>query len=239
MAKGGFTTGCLYKTERGLEEIIKLYHALGADAIEVSFPKHLELMNFNLTQQTIQDIRKYDFVTLHAPWKEIRYKDNIETKKLFEKLEYLSENLNAKGIVLHPDTIDDFSVLEKSGLPFLLENMDPRKVFGTKAEDFEKLKQNYNLGFVLDLFHAYENDNSMNLAIQFLDIMGNKLSHFHVSGPNEEHRHKPTYSSTNKDSIIKILELKKEIPRISEGIILSNVEEVIRKELEFLKNVAV
>ena len=236
MKKVGFSTGCLYKTGIKIEEIIKLYNSIGANAIEISFGSLHELSNFNLTQEIIQDVKKYDFVSLHAPW-DIRYGNNKKTQKIITKLEYLFKNLTAEGIVLHPDTIDSFSFLEKSSLPFLLENMDPRKKFGTHPDSFERLRKGYEFKFVLDLFHAYENDFSMKLAKEFLKVMGNDLNHFHVSGLLGDSRHIPTYSADNKESIIEIINLERDIPRISEGNIFNNIEKTLFEELNFLKNV--
>ena len=236
MKKVGFSTGCLYKTSIKIKEIIKLYNSIGANAIEISFGSLHELSKFNLTQEIIQDVKKYDFVSLHAPW-DIRYGDNKKTQKIITKLEYLFKNLNAEGIVLHPDTIDSFPFLEKLSLPFLLENMDPRKKFGTHPDFFEKLKKGYEFKFVLDLFHAYENDFSMNSSRDFLKVMGNDLNHFHVSGIFGNNRHALTYSADNKESIVEIINLRKNVPIISEGNISNNIEQTILEELDFLKNV--
>lgn len=236
MKKVGFSTGCLYKTGMEIEEIIKLYYSLGANAIEISFGHLPELSNFNLTQEIIKDVKKYDFVTVHAPW-DIRYGDNEKTKKIITKLEYLSKSLNAEGIVLHPDTVDSFSFLEKLGLPFLLENMDSRKKFGTHPDSFERLRKGYEFKFVLDVKHAEEHDCSMKLSRELLEVMGDRLNHFHVSGSDELNKHIPTYSAENRDFIAEILNLKKEVPRISEGIIFNNIEQTIAEELDFLKNI--
>lgn len=236
MKRVGLSTGCLYKAGVGIEEAIKLYKSLGANAIEISFGHSPELFDFNLTQETIKEVRKYDSVSLHGPW-DIRYDKNIKTEQVIEKLRYFSENLGAEGIVVHPDTVDSFSVLEKSGLPFLIENMDTRKKFGTHPDAFERIKQAYGFGFVLDIKHAEDHDYSMELAKKLLDVMADRLAHFHVSGSDHNNKHMPTYAAKNKDSIAEILSLGKDVLRISEGIISDNIEQTISEELAFLRSV--
>jgi len=236
MSKAGFSTGCLYKAGVKVEDAIKLYHSLGANAIEISFGHLPELSKFNLTQEIIKDVKKYDFVSLHAPW-DIRYGNNEKTQKIISKLGFFSKNFGAEGIVVHPDSVDSFSILEESGFLFLMENMDSRKKFGTHPDAFERLKEGYRFGFVLDVKHAEDHDYSMKLSKSFLDVMGNRLNHFHVSGTDCNKKHMPTYAARNKDSIADVLNLRKNVPRISEGIISSDIEQTISEELDFLRGV--
>jgi len=236
MVNIGFTTGCLYRSKVTFDDRIKLYHSLGANAIELSLATPGELFEYNLTEETIKDINKYTSVSIHAPWKEVRYNSGSETKKIIDKLRVLYEKLPIDGLVLHPDTIDNFEILDQSGLPFLLENMDRRKSYGTHPEQFRELKSKYNFGFVLDVEHAYEHDPTMQLAREFIDAMGDKLKHMHVSGFNESEIHVPTYCAVNKDEISKMLNVGLNVPIILEGILLEDIENSIKKELEFVRN---
>lgn len=235
MLKVGLSTGCVHKAGLGVNEAIKLYRSLGANAIEISFGHSPELSGFNLTQELIQEVRKYDFVSLHGPW-DIRYGKNEKTQEIIDKLGYVFENLKAHGIVVHPDTVDSFYILQKSGLPFLIENMDTRKEFGTSPGDFKRLKKGYGFGFVLDVKHAGDHDSSMKLGRELLDIMDSRLKYFHVSGSDHNGRHVPTYSVGEKEGIIKILE-SRDVPRISEGCIDDNVRQTVLEELAFLRSI--
>ena len=236
MANIGFATGSLYRTEIPFDERIKLYYSLGADAIELSFATPNQLFDYHLSEQAKNNIEKFASVSIHAPWKEVRYWDNSETQKIIDKLRTLCSKLPVEGLVLHPDTIDNFEILDQSGLPFLLENMDRRKSYGTHPEQFRELKRKYNFGFVLDIQHAYEHDSSMQLAKELIDVMGNKLKHMHISGYSESEIHVPTHCAVNKKEITEILRMGLNVPIILEGILLEDIQNSIKKELEYIRN---
>ena len=107
MAEVGFTTDSIYKSKIRFGKVIKLYRSLGADAIELSFATPDKLFGYNLSEQAINDVKKFSFTTIHAPWKEVIYDENPRTEKIMEKLKLLCDNFSAKGIVLHPD---DFKI---------------------------------------------------------------------------------------------------------------------------------
>lgn len=236
MAKAGFSTGCLYKTNMPLDERIKLFHSVGAEAIELSFSSPKDLEKFKLTTKLIKNILKFDYISVHAPWTDIKYTPEQKTENVIKKLLEINCAVPIDGIVIHPDTIHGFSELEKSRLPFLLENMDARKEYGRFPEEFKRLKRKSFYGFVFDIFHSYENNKSINSALRFLDIMKDKLHHIHVSGITGEQRHSPAYRADNLSYIVKILEKCIDFPKISEGVLSENITESASRELKFLKN---
>jgi hypothetical protein len=231
----GFSTGSLYKSNMDLNERIKLYNSLGASAIELGFSTPNELFEYDLNKDAIKDLKKYDFVSIHAPWKKIVYGANTNTNEVLKKLEKICQKTNIDGIVLHPDTIDDFKLLEKSNLPFLLENMDQRKDFGTYIEDFKFLNCTNNLGYVLDLQHAYEHDPSMDMAYKLLEVMGDRLSHLHVSGQLGNEMHVPIHMAGNRSEITSILTLGVNVPKIFEGVLEGDIKDTIKKEISYVK----
>lgn len=235
MSEIGFTTGSLYLTKIPFDDRIKLYNSLGASAIELSFSTPSHLLNYNLTEYAIKLINKYKYVSMHAPWIDVKYNSNETSKEVIKKLEYLCKKLPIKGVVLHPDIIYDFKILEKSGLPFLLENMDKRKLFGTHPYQFKEFRRKYDFGFVLDVQHAYEQDSTMQLAKELLVIIGNRLGHLHISGNSKSKNHALVHSADNKDNITKLLKLEINAPKILEGIITGNIEEEIKEELKYIK----
>lgn len=236
MANIGFTTGSLYLSRTSLKKIVKMYKSLGADAIELSFSTPNSLLKRTLDEEIIKDIQKFETISIHAPWKEVRYDSGKNTDSIIKKLKQICDKIPIDGIVLHPDTIDDFKRLEKSGLPFLIENMDKRKEYGINPEQFKLLKREYSFGFVLDLQHAYEHDPTMKTAKKLIKIMGDRLKHMHVSGCTKIERHVPTYLADNKESISKILKMSIDTPKILEGILSGNIKEKIRNELKYAKN---
>lgn len=234
MAQVGFTTGSLYRSEIPFEDRIKLYSSLGADAIELGFATPKELFQFNPSNEAIDAVKKFEHVSIHAPWKNIRY--NSKSSEVIAALASLCEKLPINGIVMHPDTVEDFSILEKTSLPFLIENMDSRKKYGTHPEHIRELKERYNLGFVFDVQHAYEHDQTMNLARELVDVMGERLKHMHVSGHNGSERHIPVHLAANRKSIAEILKLGLNAPKILEGIIFDHFEATIKNELNYVRS---
>jgi len=235
MANIGFTTGSLYRSNISFEKRIKLYHSLGADAIELSFAKPNEFLNYHPSKKSIEDINKFRYISIHAPWKEVEYDSGGISDEIIKKLRNLCGEFPVYGIVLHPDTIKDFTKLKNSELPFLLENMDKRKRFGTHPEQFEELKRNYDFGFVLDAQHGYEQDPSMQFTKELIEVMGRGLKHMHISGHTKSGLHVPVHLADNKDSITDILKLGIKVPKILEGILINDVDEIIKRELRYVR----
>lgn len=234
----GFSTGCLYRLIPSIHETVEIYSSLEVGA-ELSFPTPFSLMNFKLDERFVDSLKKLRRVSVHAPWKGIEYGENDKTYYIFRELRKLSEKLWISGFVLHPDIVSDFSVLEKSGLYFLIENMDRRKCFGANEEDIEKLRADYDVGFVLDVQHAYEHDSSMRMAKSLMEIMGDRLREMHVSGSSNGRGHVMTHLADNRESISEILRLRKEVPIVLEGRFPGKIEEAVetaKKELRFIRS---
>lgn len=231
----GFSTGCLYQTIDSVDERIALYLAAGADAIEIGFATPQELFDYELTENAMNDIKKFRFATIHAPFKEVRYGNTIETKMIIDKLRSLCDFLPIKGLVIHPDKVDDFAILKRSKLPFLIENMDKNKQEGILPEHIKELKKEHGLGFVLDIQHVYEHDPTMGRATEFVDIMGDGLHHLHVSGQTATKHHISTCMADNKEAITKVLEMKLGVPIILEGVFLQDIEEQMKEELAYVR----
>ncbi len=232
----GFTTGSLYRSKMSLAEIAEFYYSCGANAIELSWATPAEFLSAEISERLIEAAKKFEYISIHAPWKEVSYDSGSETEKIVAKLKIFCSSLPIKGIVLHPHIIADFDILKRSNLPFLLENTDKRKKFGIAAGDFEKLKSKCDFGFVLDLQHAYEHDPTMKLAAELIKVMGDRLNHFHVSGESEGEIHVPVHLARNKDAIAAILKKLPAAPIILEGILLNDFKKTIEEELNFVKS---
>ena len=215
----GFSTGALHGKDFTLEEKISILSWENISSIELSFWEVNEFLTTDLEPIKDQLLLNFSSVSFHAPWKWITYTDDIITKKVIKKLENLEKDINFSWIVVHPDVIQDFWILSSSWLPFCIENMDKRKIFGTHPEHFYEIIQKYNFWFVLDVEHAYEHDSEMNLAKELLHIMWNKLKHMHVSWCSSSLLHVPTYLSENRNAIEQILSMNLDVPYILEWIL--------------------
>ena len=127
MAEYGFSTGILHFTEMPLMQRIENFSSLGVNAIELSY------LSGNILQAKPSEIARmlkcFSWISIHAPSRDVKYGNNEQTRKIIEKFAEFCDVLPINGIVMHPDIVQSFSVLENTNLPFLLENMDKRKDF--------------------------------------------------------------------------------------------------------------
>lgn len=231
----GFSTGILYGLDLTLDQKIDQLSQKWANAIELGFGKFEEFPEYNLGEETKDKLlQNFSSISLHAPWKGITYGDNSETKQILANLEKRTKELAISGIVIHPDTVENFGILDTSCLPFCIENMDLRKSFGTHPEHFQELIDRYKFWLVLDVQHAYEQDPSMNLAKEFIITMGDRLKHMHVSWCSALQGHVPTYKADNQQAIAGILAMKIPVPKILEGVFVEVNEDNLHQELDYV-----
>ncbi|MBR9705177.1 hypothetical protein GOV12_07225 [Candidatus Pacearchaeota archaeon] len=235
MAYVGFSTGDFENPSLSLNNRVKFCDYLG-EALELLFETPKDLFDFRLTSNMIKEIMEHKYVTIHAPFKNIKYKSDKNTDIILKKLKYLCKKLPIKGIVIHPNVIVDFLKLDESGLPFLIENMDKTKSIGTHPSHFSEYVKKYKFNFVFDVQHAFEHDPSMKLGKEIIKVMGTRLQHMHVSGCNKRHNHYPTFISDNKKNITKILNMKIPVPKILEGFLVIDFRNIAIDEIKFIES---
>ncbi|MFO8016282.1 MAG: hypothetical protein R6U32_04205 [Candidatus Woesearchaeota archaeon] len=242
MRHTGFSTGCLHGSGMSMEEIVELYLSAGADAIELSFATPQEMEDFQLSDNLSGKINKFDYVTVHAPWKRNYHFHDEEARMVVDKIGEISAKADIRGVVVHPDPLPPLNILMESGIPFLIENMDHMKYFGTEPKHFRQFKRYYNLDFVFDIQHAYEHDPSMKLAEELMICIGPRLKHMHASGQAGGLNHSLIHAAENRDAITGILQkaagLGIEKPVIIEGVMSGSRENFYnsaRKEMELVK----
>ena len=235
MAPLGFSTGCMFKTSLTLDNIISFYSHIGADALEINFATIKELNDFKYDNDLLKTISGFSYVSIHAPFKGIRYGDNDFSKYTLKKLQDICNILPVKGVVIHPDTVDDFKMLEDSGLPLLIENMDKRKTRGILAAEFTAYSHLYNFGYVLDLKHVYEHDPTMALASDFMQAMGARLKELHISGHDGSSNHVMLYSARNREAIAGAMGFFPGVPAIIESVFEEPNAFIAKLELDFIR----
>lgn len=255
----GFCTGSLYKLINSTKESIGLIKASGANAIELC-GGHKERFdadkeNFMLLEK--QDLENFEHVSLHAPWG-ISYAKNSQTHKLLTDIKRIHDRLDFDLIIFHPDIIKDFSIFLQYSFPIAFENMDKRKRDMRTPEELEKIFQNNEFGFVLDLTHAYMNDSTMNLAEKLIDKFADRIKEVHCSGYYAkviggvyEGTHSPAflerdfwqrdYNLPNEKILSPLSALCKKCPIIIESIFPKETprKEIVaslKKELEYIKS---
>ena len=215
--------------------ILNFLRESGTDAVELCLSaerlRHLVLF---WNQELTASLLAFDYVSLHLP--EISWRENDPLTQEVVRHIFFFESASACSpfsvFVVHPDTIQDWDLLSRcnndmqrgSGKIVVEFPMDKNKKSGKTLEELKIICDRFpDLGFVLDVQHAYENDASLNLAVNAAKMMGSRLRHLHVSGQKQRQEglsnHSYLHEADNRDDILRVLShpLLRDVPRISEG----------------------
>lgn len=128
-----------------------------------------------------------------------------------------------------------YETMRRKQILLSVENMDKAKDSGFAINDLLWITDYCDLGFVLDVQHAYERDPSMIYASELFEALKDRLTHFHVSGETADNIHSLLYKATNADAIInflgKVLKTNR-APLILEGEYSSSEE--LEREILFI-----
>jgi endonuclease IV len=239
--KVGFNSGCLRHCGMNLVDTIKFVRELGSGAFELCFRGSDTLLDFELTGELIDLLSSFGHLSIHAPFapeENLDYKNDEFTRKIISKLRELCDILPVEGIVFHPTDVGDFGFFDSLDLPILMENMDARKDSFKNLDNIRKLRDDYNFGFVLDIEHAFENDSSMKLTKNLIEVMGDRLEEVHLSGAkrsgiaaSESNNHCLVCDSEYRNGLFKFLGELKDIPIVLEGTTKEGKEDRLKDEL--------
>jgi len=130
------------------------------------------------------DLSAYSYISFHAPSSFSSDEEAWVADKLFS-------GVPAQWpIVIHPDTIFDFTRWTRFGRRLAIENMDRRKPIGRTACElsvvYEKLP---DASLCFDVGHARQCDPSMTEAFLILSRFRDKLVEIHISEVNSASQH--------------------------------------------------
>lgn len=119
--------------------------------IEITLRQAEEIDQLNFSPNILSFLEKCSFKSLHFPFKE---KVNRENKAILDKIYALYDKYNFNHITVHPNMVDDFSLLKNKRYNISIENVKPKRDF-----DIDKIRhvldENKHFGFVLDTSHAF------------------------------------------------------------------------------------
>jgi len=231
----GFSTGCLYRSDWSLENKVGFLERVGQDNLELNFLRPDGLLQLDPSEKLIERVNLFKRVSIHAPSK-VLYGNNLETQRILEKLFQLFTRISVDSIVVHPSNVDDFSALERSGMPFIIENLGGRKNKWSEPGEFGKLARDYPFGFILDTQHVFEVDPTMQLGFELIDSFAGRLKQMHVSGYTEGEIHYPLHCADNRYAVSKFLKSAPVVPKIAEGVITKNMRMTARLEYDYLRH---
>ena len=231
----GFSTEAFYKWEVSKNEIIDILSSLGTNSIELLYPTTESLFSDRLSNDSIQKLNEFDFISLHAPFLNVKYKQNNENSRILSELNAIAEKVDVKVVVFHPDLVEDFSLLSTSGLPVAIENMDPRKKRGKDVNDLQSIFEEFpKFGMVYDICHLSLVDPTLEEGEKMIEIFKDRIKEIHLSGIGKENEsHVLLSESKNGDELLEHSRLLK-APKIIEGVFPSKDKKFIEQEIKFI-----
>jgi hypothetical protein len=179
----GFSTGALALSDfrLALEEL----QGQPVDSVELSALRYPELRPLLHALETLP-LASYKYKSIHAP-------SSFDGEQEAEIVDLLRRYVpRGWPIILHPDTVHDFSAWKDFGKQLAVENMDRRKPIGRTLEElnpiFEKLP---DAMFCFDIGHVRQCDTTMTEAYRILRAHSGRLCQVHVSEVNTASRHDP------------------------------------------------
>jgi hypothetical protein len=179
----GFSTGALALSDFHLA--LRELQGEPVDSVELSALRCHELNHLLVSLKQLP-LTRYKYISIHAPssFDATQEREIVELLRCYVPTEW--------PIVLHPDTIHDFSAWKVFGKQLAIENMDRRKPIGRTEEElsiiFEKLPDAL---LCFDLGHARQCDTTMTEAYRILRAYSGRLSQLHVSEVNTASQHDP------------------------------------------------
>jgi hypothetical protein len=177
----GFSTGALALSD--FRKALRMLRDQPLSVVELSAIREPELVPLLRSLDDL-DLSHFSYVSIHAP----SYFSPEAEAGIFEAL----YEIRHRGwpIVVHPDTLHDFSLWKKLGNLLCIENMDKRKRTGRTVRELELLFQEFpQASFCFDIGHARQVDTSMTEAYLMLKHFSSRLRQVHISEVNAQNRH--------------------------------------------------
>lgn len=209
----GFSTGALALSD--FRKALRTLRDQPVSAVELSAIRKHELIPLLRALDDL-DLSRYSYVSIHAP---SEFSPNDEAW-IFQEL----YEVRHRGwpVVVHPDTIYDFSLWKLLGDRLCIENMDIRKPSGRTVRELESLFGEFPQAcFCFDIGHARRVDTSMTEAYLMLKRFSSRLRQVHISEVNTLNKH----DRLSFVSILDFQEVTRLIPPSTPVIIESVVAE--------------
>lgn len=217
-------------------EILTWLLELSNGVIELNFGP-LDRLNQGLTQEEIELICQFKYVSLHAPVKNetnhpLVYPSD-ETQKAVSQIQQLMTVIPIQTVLFHPDIVDDFDwLISEFGDKLAFENMDRDKATGNTLESLVQVfDQASDARWVCDVNHIYTMDPTMALAKQMHQAFGDRLCHYHLSACAGGHN---AFIDHPAETIILEGVQKSQLPLVHEGCVTTQDEAYLIAEHNFV-----
>ena len=152
-------------------------------AVELSAIRERELVPLLQSLDDL-DLSQFSYVSIHAPSSFSPEAESLIFQELYP--------IRHRGwpIIVHPDTLHDFSLWKQLGDLLCIENMDKRKPVGRTVRELDFLFSEFpEASFCFDIGHARQVDTSMTEAYLMLKHFRSRLRQVHISEVNTMNKH--------------------------------------------------
>jgi hypothetical protein len=205
----GFSTGALAYSDFRLG--LKILSSTTATAVELSALRETELEPLVNALDSL-NLAHFRYISVHAP---SRYEPRHELRIIA----LLKEVCRRRWpIIVHPDTIHDFSAWNFFGDLLLVENMDKRNSTGRTTNELATIFSRLpNARLCFDVGHCRQVDPTMTESYSILTVFRTRLRQLHISEVNSRSTHDPL-SEASISAFEKISHLiPREVPVILES----------------------
>lgn len=177
----GFSTGALALSD--FRRALEMLKDQPVSVVELSAIREHELVPLLRSLDDL-DLSDFSYVSIHAP---SSFSPEAEAW-IFQELYEI--RYRQWPIIVHPDTLYDFSLWRLLGDLLCIENMDKRKPIGRTVRELEYLFSELpEASFCFDIGHARQVDTSMIEAYLMLKRFSSRLRQVHISEVNTQNKH--------------------------------------------------
>jgi hypothetical protein len=177
----GFSTGALALSD--FRRALCMLQDQPVSVVELSAIREHELIPLLRSLDDL-DLSQFKYVSIHAPSSFSQANELSIFRELYESRD------RGWPIIVHPDTLHDFSLWRELGDLLCIENMDKRKSVGRTGRELELLFEEFpEASFCFDIGHARQVDTSMTEAYLMLKGFTSRLRQVHISEVNSRNKH--------------------------------------------------
>ena len=177
----GFSTGALALSD--FRRALRMLQDQPVSVVELSAIREHELIPLLRSLDDL-DLSQFKYVSIHAPSSFSQANELSIFRELYERRD------RGWPVIVHPDTLHDFSLWRELGHLLCIENMDKRKPGGRTIRELELLFDEFpDASFCFDIGHARQVDTSMTEAYLMLKRFSSRLRQLHISEVNTLNKH--------------------------------------------------
>ncbi len=226
-------TGNMYRWHqpKDTNQLIGYCRELDIDGVELTYAGKEEFLDQPITQENIRYLSSIEYVSIHSPFKHT-FKGNEESIDLLAKLSDLYRKVKAKNMIIHPDKIARYSMVDDD-IYVSTENLHKKGRYNFQEISIV-LEKNPKIGLCLDVCHAFSiSDEETGLIVE---RWKDRISQVHLSSVFRSRRHLPMQKASKRflKSIEPIKDLS--VPIVLEADFVEKDLDMIKEDIRYVRN---